>query len=109
MQGKWYSLTSRIYYSLGILYYIYNWLLITGLIGALILPFAFYNRFWIIFLISQPSIALIIIGFVFWIKKNKHQFQTTNPNLYLISSEVTYSLLENNKYGYNRKTNIKAI
>ena len=97
MNGKWHSLPSRIYYTLGGLYYTYQWLFLTGLFGSLILPIAFYNQYWITFLIAQPSIAFIIVSIVYYLRKNRYQLQSANPNLYIMLAELTYDLLENVK------------
>jgi hypothetical protein len=109
MHGKWHSFGARIYYTLGILYYTYQWLFLTGLIGTIILPIAFYNYYWTTFLVAQPSIAFIIISIFFWLRKNKYQLQSANPNLYIVIAEINYELLGNEDYAYSRKLLVRAL
>lgn len=109
MHGKWETVAARVYYVVGLSYYVYHWLLLGGAGGLAVGIFTHaIHRNYITFAIAPVSISLLIWGVVLWSKKKATEFLSHNPGLHEKLSDSTYTILENNRYRFNRKLIVQA-
>lgn len=110
MHGKWETIAARVYYTVGLSYYLYNYLLLAGLGSALfsIITHSAHRNYIAISLIPF-SMSFLIWGVVLWSKKRSIQYGSHNPGLEEKSTETTYTILANNQYHFIRKLEVKAL
>ncbi len=108
-KGKWSTFASRVYYALGMAYYLYQWIGIAGVFAliAAYLPFQ-AGYYWPSFVISQIALILFIWCFTLWMRSTRFQFQSGNPGIKTLETDRRYSVLDDNHYEYYRKVTVKA-
>src|SRR5215217_6377385 len=109
MHGKWVTFAARVYYVIGLSYYIYHWLLIVGAGGLAfgVLTHAIHRNY-ITFGLAPVSVSLILWGIALLARKRALEFQSHNPGLQEKLSDSTYTVFDNNTYHFSRRLIVQA-
>jgi hypothetical protein len=108
--GRWEGLFSRLYYTLGSLYYVYHWVLLLGFGGVItaISSYLFYPSVFIIIPTLTLSLGAILLGGFYAVRNYKARYHGVNPGLNIIDVDNGYCLLDNDNYCYYRNINAMA-
>ncbi|MGO9048343.1 MAG: hypothetical protein ACLQFW_15900 [Xanthobacteraceae bacterium] len=102
--SKWASWGVRLYYLLGLSYYVYHWFLIGGGVGLLVALGTYSYGSAIIYTVVAAilSLALIALGTTIFVANLRKRYKGSNPGLKLLSSRTVYRVLADGKYQYSR-------
>lgn len=109
MHGKWVTFAARVYYVIGLTYYLYHWLLIAGA-GGLAIGVVTHaiNRNHITFGLAPLSVSLLLWGIALLARKRALEFQSHNPGLQEKLSDSTYTVRADNSYYFSRRLIVQA-
>jgi len=109
--GKWDGWAARTYYVLGLLYYLYHWLVIGGVVGLVATAFAFYKRSpeLVIILLLGFSLVAIAVGCGIWLRSAKRRLEGPNPGFKLLSLESSYKVCGDGKYHATRRIIARSV
>jgi len=103
---KWESSAAWLYYTLGVLYYAYHWLIILG-IGGILLSLIPASR-----TLSSLGLNLGVLciagGVWVWLARMRKQHEVLNPLLEIIESIDTYRILGDGGYDFVISIGVKA-
>jgi hypothetical protein len=113
MSGKWESLGAAVYYTLGISYYIYEWLIGIGVGGGLI-SFIFRHKIPshpVLILASTVmfSAGLVVVGITSWLVATKKRLHFQNPDLAVTKMVDTYEAQSPNHYTFEKTIAVQAL
>ncbi|MDO8588320.1 MAG: hypothetical protein Q7T82_14930 [Armatimonadota bacterium] len=106
--GKFDSRLARVYYLIGVLYYLYKLVLVVGGVGIIgsivsLRGFRFANETLI------ASIFILIWGINLRFKVSKIQRHSANPGLHIMTEECVYSVLGGGRFRYTKRLRLKAL
>ncbi len=108
--GRWDSITSRAYYSFGLLYYFDKFFLAGGIATAAASLPGFFRSGFPYELVGTPIASGLVGASVFlWTRVQASQLQSHNPGLYHNLIDITLIAQSNDSYEYTRVTTVKAI
>lgn len=108
--GRWDSFGARLYYLLGILYYVYHGMLILGGSGVVLSVAAIFVKspYWAAASFLPTSICVLAMGIVLWAKQRNASLGDHNPGLKEQKLESTYHVLDGHHYTYTRRVIVEA-
>lgn len=116
MEDRWAKVAALIHHSAAAFYYLYKLFISSGLIGTVVFSLILIHQrlthqaILPVLLSLIISLGVVLAGVVFWAKiQTSQQFQSHNPGLRILSSEVTYAHLNNNKYSQSVRIIAKAL
>ena len=105
--SRWHSYPAAIHHGLGLAYYVYEWLVLFGLISGLA-AFIARNSPTHLVILTVLSTILIAGGALAGITLSVKRLHFVNPNLSIESLVDTYSVHENGLYLFEKKITVKA-
>lgn len=106
---KWESWGAAAYYFLGLTYHFYHWLILLGVGSSVVSFIVGQQQLWLLILLNLIGISLVVGGVTAWIIKAKKKLDLLNPDISVVSLVDTYSVLENNKYTFEKILKICAL
>lgn len=98
----------RVYYTLGAVYYFYNWMVGLGAAsaatGGLAKGLNLFDptlAFAVAFLVGVP-------GAIIWVDNARKQSQSLNPGLEILNESAIYTISDSGVYHYTKRLNVKA-
>jgi hypothetical protein len=108
--ARWEGIASRIYYSLGALYYAYEWLALATA-GSALTALTLYLKSSTLLSLAAANISLIllIITVAIWLRYTNRRIRGRNPALQVLTLDYSYDIFADNKYRTTKGVTAKAL
>jgi len=104
---KWESSAAWLYYSLGVLYYVYHWVILLSL-GSIALSLVPHTPRLLSVIAFPLGIVLFVGGVYAWLGRMKKRHEVLNPLLDIIASRDTYVVHDGGQYEFTIEIRVRA-
>jgi hypothetical protein len=109
-KNRWASIGVRLYYLIGLLYYVYAWFIVAGGVGVVTSLIGIYfsraDFWWIV--AGAAALGLLIAGLSISFSNWRKRYRGINPGLKIMKSRTVYTVLPHGQYRYWRELDLVA-